>query len=140
MKNYWKEFFLRGMIAMGFGPVVLSIIYCILGSKGVIDTLGWVEVIKGYLSITVMAFIAGSITSIYQIEHFPLPFAIATHCGVLYADYLIMYLVNDWIVRDFKAVSVFTAIFVGGYALIWLFIYLIHKKKIQDLNQNLPKK
>lgn len=139
MKPFWKEFFLRALVAMGFGPIVLSVIYCILGAGGTIQTLGCLEVAKGYLSITAMAFIAGGITAIYQTEWIPLPFAIATHCCVLYADYLIMYLFNDWIPKNFRALGVFTAVFVGGYALIWLLIYLIHKKRIQALNQSLSK-
>ena len=28
--KYWKHFLLRGLVAMGFGPIVLAIIYVIL--------------------------------------------------------------------------------------------------------------
>ena len=32
--KYIKEFALRGLVAMGFGPIVLGIIYFILGLTG----------------------------------------------------------------------------------------------------------
>ena len=28
--KYWKLFLLRGLVAMGFGPIVLAIVYAIL--------------------------------------------------------------------------------------------------------------
>jgi len=35
-----------------------------------------------------------------------------------------MYLLNDRIPRELTAIGIFTAIFVVGYALVWLCIYL----------------
>ena len=87
-----------------------------------------------------MAFIAGGITSIYQAEHLPLPTAILIHGAVLYVDYLIMYLFNDWIPKNFQALGIFTAAFVGGFALIWLVIFIINKKSARQLNRALTKK
>lgn len=135
MKQFFKNFTLRGLLAMGFGPVVLAVIYGILGHTGVTDSLSPAEVTKGTLSITLMAFIAAGITAIYQTETLPLASAILIHAGVLYADYALLYLFNDWIPRDPAAFGLFTAIFAAGFALIWVIIYLIHREQIRSINR-----
>lgn len=139
MKKYAKEFCLRGLLSMGFGPVILAIIYGILGATGAATAFSPAEVTKGILSITLMAFIAAGITSIYQVERLPLPMAIATHAAVLYLDYLVLYLFNDWIPRNTVAIGTFTAIFAAGFALIWVMIYFVNKRNTQLLNEKLAK-
>lgn len=139
MKKYAKEFCLRGLLAMGFGPVILAIIYGVLGATGTATVLSPSEVTKGILSITLMAFIAAGITSIYQVERLPLPMAIATHAVVLYLDYLVMYLFNDWIPRNTIAIGTFTVIFAAGFALIWVIIYFVNKRNTHLLNEKLAK-
>ena len=120
------------------GPVVLAVIYGILGATGTILALTPAEVCTGILSITVMAFIAAGITAIYQTERIALPFAIAIHAAVLYADYLIMYLLNNWLPRNPGAYGIFTAVFATGFALIWIVIYCITRAKTDTLNKHLP--
>ena len=44
MKKFWKEFLLRGMLCAGFGPVILAIIYGILGGTGEVVALAPKEV------------------------------------------------------------------------------------------------
>ena len=139
MKQFMKDFCLRGLVAMGFGPVVLGIIYGILGATGAVESLAPMEVAKGVLSITLMAFIAAGITSIYQQERLPLPIAIGLHAVVLYLDYLVMYLFNDWIVKEATALGIFSAIFFGGFALIWLVIFLTSRRSTKKLNEKLAK-
>lgn len=140
MKKFLKAFFLRGLIAMGFGPVVLSIIYGIIGASGQVVSFGWVEIVKGFLSISLMAMIAGGIPAIYQVEQLPIASAILIHGGVLYLDYLILYLFNDWIPKNMTALGVFSVIFVIGFALVWVVIYAINKRSIRKLNRMLSKK
>jgi len=139
MKTHIKTFLQHGLVGMGFGPVVISIVYLCLYEAGVVETLTIPEVVKGILSITVMAFIAAGIPVIYRIEQLPLISAILIHAAVLYLDYLVMYLFNDWIAKDITAISVFTAIFAGGFALVWLVIYLINLRKAKNLNRKLGK-
>jgi hypothetical protein len=135
MKPFFKDFFLRGLTAAAGGPVILAIIYGILGQCGVIETLTPGEVCIGILSITLMAFIAGGITLVYTMEQLPLPMAILIHGGVLYLDYLLMYLLNDWIPKD--GIGIFTLIFVLGYAAVWLVIYLSIRIKTAQINKKL---
>ena len=139
MRNLIKTFVLRGLVGMGFGPIVLGIIYLCLYNAGVVDAIPVPELIKAILSITIMAFIAAGIPVIYQLEQLPLISAILLHGAVLYLDYLVMYLFNDWIVKEFSAIGVFTAIFAGGFALVWLMIYLINRKHAKKLSIQLHK-
>ena len=137
MNKHVKEFLLRGLTCAAGGPLVLAIIYAILASEGVTDSLSPAEVSTAIISVTVMAFIAAGITMVYQIEQLPLPCAILIHGGVLYADYLLMYILNSWIPRNWQAIGIFTAIFAAGYALIWIVIYLTIRVKTERINQTL---
>ena len=137
MKKHVMDFIKRGMMAAWGGPVILAIIYACLGSNGVVETLTVKEVCMGILSSAVMAFIAAGIPVVYQVEQLPLPMAILIHGGVLYLDYLLVYLMNGWLKSQLGPIAVFTVIFVAGFALIWLIIYLTTRKQINRLNSKM---
>lgn len=139
MKKFWKEFILRGFVACGFGPIILAIIYGVLGATGAAQTLTPAEVCKGILTIALMAFIAGGVTAVYQMEELPLFLAILIHGIALYLDYLMIYLVNGWIAEGVKPLLIFTGIFILGYAIIWAIIYAIIRKDARNINRHLPK-
>ncbi len=139
MKKFWKEFLIRGLVSCGFGPIVLAIIYGILGATGTVATLTPGEVCKGILTIALMAFIAGGATAVYQFEELPVFSAALIHGIALYLDYLVIYLVNGWIAEGAKPLLVFTLVFVAGYALIWLVIYTITRKGTNRVNRMLSK-
>lgn len=134
-----KEFLKRGLVAAWGGPFILAIIYGILGVTGAVETLTPYEVCTGVISVTLMAFIAAGVTAVYQSERLPLPSAILIHAGVLYLDYLVMYLFNSWIPRNRTAIGVFSVIFAAGFALVWLIIYCVERKRIVGLNKKLKK-
>ena len=140
MKKFILEFLRRGLIASGIGPIVLAIVYLILQKTNAVETLSVNQVCIGIFSITALAFIAGGMNAIYQIERLPLMVAILIHGGILYISYLVTYLLNDWI--DFGAlpIVVFTAIFVVGYIVIWAIIYSIIKRNTAKLNKMLKEK
>ena len=140
MKKFASAFVLRGLIAMGIGPVVLATVYLILKHADAIDTLTVDEVCIGIFSLSILAFIAGGMNAIYKIEHVPLLTAILIHGGVLYIGYLVTYLLNDWLDRGVTPLVVFTSIFVVGYIVIWIIIYSIIKKNTAKLNEGLKKK
>lgn len=135
MKSFFKEFLKRGFVSAWGGPFILAVIYYIVGRIEGIENLSVGEVSVGILSITVMAFIAGGITAIYQSEKIPVVSSALIHAAVLYLDYLIMYLMNDWIPKNAEALGIFTVIFAAGFAFVWLIIYLCSRRKIDDLNR-----
>ena len=140
MKNIAKEFLRRGIAACGLGPVVLAILYLILKYNAVVETLTVHEVCVGIFSLSALAFIAGGMNVVYQIERLPLMGAIFIHGAVLYVSYLLTYLVNDWLEWGTTAVLVFSGIFVVGYLLIWAIIYSVIRKSTAKLNAALQKK
>ena len=135
MKNFWKEFLLRGLICAAGGPIVLAILYGILGTTGAVEFFTPREVCTGILTITLLAFIAAGMTAIYQVEQLPLPIMILLHGGGLYIAYILTYLINGWLQGSLVPILVFSGIFVVSYALIWLIIYCIEKSKADKLNK-----
>ena len=135
MKKFWKEFLLRGLLAASGGPVVLAVVYGILGATGAVEAFSPGEVCTGILTITLMAFVVAGMTAIYQMEQLPLPTMILLHGGALYIVYILTYLINGWLVNQLTSILVFTGIFAVGYALIWLIIYFVEKAKANKLNK-----
>lgn len=139
MKKFLSNFFLRGLLAAAGGPVVLAIVYGILGATGAVTALTPKEVSLGILTVTVLALCVGGMTAIYQVERLPLLSAILIHGGVLYAAYIIIYLINGWLKQQLIPILIFTGIFLVGYAVIWLIIYFSTKAKTDQLNKKLKK-
>ena len=137
MKSFLKGFAIRGIIAFGFGPVIMAIVYFCIALSGVEDALSLTEVAKQILLVSFMAFLAGGITAIYQIEKLPLPFAIFIQAAVLYADYIVIYLINGWLENAFVPIIVFTVIFIVGFAIVWGIVYLFTRKSAKKLNERL---
>ena len=140
MKRTILEFTRRGMTACGFGPLVLAILYLILHRQGVIETLTVREVALGIFSLSALAVIAGGMNVIYQVERLPLMATILIHGGVLYASYLLTYLLNGWLIWGSAPILVFSAIFILGYLAIWAIIYSVTRRSTQRLNQMLREK
>ncbi len=135
MKKFWKEFLFRGLLCAAGGPLVLAIIYGILGATGAVEYFSPAEVCKGILTITLLAFVVAGTTAIYQMEQLPLPTMILLHGGALYIAYILTYLINGWLLGQLVPILVFTGIFIAGYALIWLIVYRVEKAKADKLNK-----
>ena len=140
MKKFMLEFIRRGLVACGFGPIVLAIVYLVLWEHAGVQMLPVSRVCVGIFSLFFLAFIAGGMNAIYQFERLPLMLAILIHGGTLYISYLATYLINDWLERGIIPVVIFTAIFVIGYLVIWAVIYSIVKRNTKKVNEALKQK
>ena len=140
MKKNILEFCRRGLVASGFGPLVLAVLYLVLQQKGIVQTLSVNEVCLGIASLWVLAFVAGGMNVLYQVERLPLMVAILIHGSVLYISYLATYLVNGWLTQGLNPILVFTAIFVLGYIGIWAIIFFITQKRTERVNEILKQK
>ena len=140
MKRIVFDFIRRGVAACGFGPLILAVIYLILQGQGVLDVLTVGHVCMGIFSLTALAFIAGGMNVIYQVERLPLMVAIAIHGIVLYVSYMVTYLLNGWLEWGMMPVLIFSSIFVLGYLAIWSVIYTVIKRKTERLNAALKQK
>ena len=131
--KYWKLFLLRGLVAMGFGPIILAIIYSILELTNVTNVVTVREMAVGVLTIAALAFLCGAVTQVFQIEELPLSKAITFHGIILYIAYVIVYLTNGWLKDGLVPFIGFTVIF----AVIWLFIYIFTKRSTDKLTKKL---
>ena len=135
MKKHILDFIRRGLVALGFGPLVLAVLYAILHSQGVIQMLTVKQVCLGIFSLSGLAFAAGGMNTLYQIERLPLMFAILIHGSVLYVSYLITYLINGWLEQGIWPILVFSGIFLLGYLIIWAVIYCMIRRKTARINR-----
>ena len=140
MKKFVLDFLRRGFIACGLGPIVLAVLYLILQQSAAVEMLTVNQVCIGIFSLTALAFIAGGMNAVYQIERLPLMVAVLIHGVVLYVSYLGTYLLNDWLDWGVTPILVFSGIFVVGYLAIWAIIYSIIKRNTKKLNEILKKR
>ena len=137
MKKLVLEFFRRGFIACGLGPLVLAVLYLVLQHQAGLETLPVDQVCLGIFSLSALAFIAGAMNVVYRIERLPLMAAILIHGGVLYLSYLATYLLNDWLDWGVTPLLVFSGIFILGYLAIWAVIYTVTRRHTARLNEML---
>lgn len=137
MKPLVKKFFRRGLMAAAGGPVILAIVYACLERYGVIGSLSVGEVVRGILTVTLMAFIAGGIPVVYEAERLSLMSATLIHAVSLYADYILIYLFNGWLKHAYTPILIFTLIFFVGYGVIWLFIFRGVKSSVDRMNRGI---
>ena len=105
-----------------------------------VETLTVNQLCIGIFSLSALAFIAGGMNVIYQMERIPLMVAILIHGVVLYIGYLGTYLLNDWLDWSLIPILVFTGIFIVGYLAIWAIIYSIIKRNTAKINEKLKEK
>ncbi len=137
MNTYVKNFFLRGLMFGGFGPIVLGIVYAILQATVVDFSLTGGQVLLAIISTYLLAFLQAGATVFNQIDHWPLAKSLLCHFTTLYAAYTLCYIGNTWIPFDPTVLLIFTAIFVGGYFLIWGIVLLCVKAVSKRMNQKL---
>ena len=140
MKRIMLAFLRRGLATCGFGPLVLAVLYLILERQGIVQTLTAGQVSLGIFSLTALAFTAGGMNVIYQIERLPLMAAISIHGGVLYVSYLATYLLNGWLEWGVMPILVFSGIFVLFYLGIWAVIYSVIKRNTEKVNEVLKQR
>lgn len=137
MKTFWIHFLKRGSQFAWGGPLIICIVWACLKAAGVIETIAVDTVILAVLSSLVMAFVAAGISVVYQMEQLPTGMAALIQLAVLYADYLLIYLLNGWM--PLRAVGIFTAAFIAGFAVIWAIIYLTVRHSVKKLNTDFDK-
>lgn len=137
MKEFIRNFIKSGLQAAGFGPLILVIFYYIYSVTINFHTISVQDVNKNIVSSLLLAFIAGGINAIFKVERIPLGLATTIDAIVIYLDYLLFYVLNDWIKLQIIPFLVFTVIYIIGYLIIWLCIYHQVKDQVQKLNQKL---
>lgn len=132
-----KNFLLRGLMFSGLGPIVAGIVYIILYSAKVVETMTPVEMFLSIISTYVLAFVCAGASVFYNIEHWSIMKSTILHGIILYASYILCYIINGWIDGNITSILIFTGIFLMGYVFIWMSIYFPIRATSKKLNAKL---
>lgn len=136
-QNPIKDFFLRGLMFGGFGPIITGIVYLVLQISLKNFTLSGVEIFTAIVSTYLLAFVHAGASVFNQIESWSLAKSTLCHFGLLYIAYVLCYVINSWIPFEPLVLGIFTAIFVVGYTVVWLTVYICVRATAKRLNQGL---
>ncbi len=137
MNKYLKEFLHRGLIFSGFGPIVLGIILFVVSKTVDGFSISGEQILLGIASTYILAFVQAGATVFNQIEHWSTPKSLFCHFGMLYAVYVMCYVLNTWIPFEWGVIGVFTAICVAVFFTVWFTVYFIVKATSKKLNAKL---
>ena len=137
MNKYVKEFFHRGLMFGGFGPIIVGIILLAVNLSGEAVTLTAKDYLISTVSIYLLAFIHAGASVFNQIEHWSLPKSVFFHFSSLYIVYSLCYIINSWIPFEPKVLLIFTAVFVGIYFAVWGIVYVSVRGTSRKLNEKL---
>lgn len=132
-----KDFFLRGLMFGGMGPLIAGIVYLILHFTLQDLTLTGLDVFTAIASTYLLAFVHAGASVFNQIESWSLGKSTLCHFGILYIAYVLCYVLNSWIPFEPAVLGIFTAIFVVGYAVVWLTVYVSVRVTVKRLNRSL---
>ena len=132
-----RDFFLRGLLFGGFGPIIAGIVYLILHFTLKDLALTGLQVFTVIVSTYLLAFVHAGASVFNQIESWPLAKSTLCHFGLLYVAYILCYVINSWIPFEPLVLGIFTAIFAAGYAVIWLAVYVSIRVTVKRLNRSL---
>lgn len=137
MNRYVKEFFHRGILFGGFGPIIVGIILLAVSLSGEDVTLTAKDYFISTVSVYLLAFVHAGASVFNQIEHWSLPKSVFFHFSSLYIVYTLCYIINSWIPFEPEVLLIFTAVFVAGYVAVWLTVVAILKITTKKLNRKL---
>ena len=132
-----RDFFFRGLLFGGFGPIIAGIVFLVLHLTLKDLTLTGLQVFTVIVSTYLLAFIHAGASVFNQIESWPLAKSTLCHFGLLYVAYVLCYVINSWIPFEPLVLGIFTAIFAVGYAVIWLAVYVSIRVTVKQLNRSL---
>ena len=134
---YAVAFLHRGMLFGGLGPLVLGIVYWILGFSIEGFSLAGSEVCSGIVSTYLIAFVHAGTSVFHEVEHWSLPRWMFYQLGALYLVYTLAYLINDWIPFEPLVLLLYTVGFALVYFLISAIVIVSVKQVEKRLNESL---
>ena len=137
MNKYLKEFFRRGLMFGGFGPLVAGIIYFVVSKTSPSFFLNGTEVFSAILSTYILAFLQAGATVFKKKKKWSLMKSLLCHFSTLFVAYTSCYLLNSWIPFDYRVILIFIGIFVAVYFTVWSIVYFSIKATSRKLNMKL---
>ena len=139
MNKYFKEFLHRGLMFGGFGPIIVGIVFAILGATIEDFYIDAWQILLAIVSTYVLAFVQAGASVFNQIEHWSVGKSLLWHFVSIYLAYSLCYIANVWIPFEPMVLLIFTAIFVVIYFVIWFSVYFAVRATQKRLNKNLRK-
>ncbi len=139
MNCYVKEFFKRGLMFSGFGPVIAGIVYLCIESSGIDLKLTAGTIFLAIITTYIIAFVQAGSSVFNQIETWPKAKSMFFQMTSIYVVYMGGYLINNWIPFKPMVIIIFTSVFIGIYLSIWLTVYYVTKNVSKKLNEKLNK-
>ena len=137
MNKYLKEFFRRGLMFGGFGPIVAGIVYFVISKISVSFILSGTEVFCAIISTYILAFLQAGATVFNQVENWSVMKSLFCHFSTIFVAYTSCYLLNSWIPFDYRVILVFIGIFIVVYFAVWSIVYFSIKATSKKLNSSL---
>ena len=137
MNKYVKEFFHRGLVFSGFGPIIFGIVIFIVSKTTDNLVLSGGEVLTGIVSTYLLAFAHAGASVFNQIEHWSIGKSLLCHLLTLYVAYSLCYVINTWIPFDPKVLLIFTIVFLTIYFVVGGIVYLSIKATSKNCNAKL---
>lgn len=134
MNKYVKDFFLRGLMFSGFGPIIIGVVYVVLSKTVTNFSLTAENVLMGIISTYIIAFVQAGASVFNQIEHWSVPKSLFFHFFSLYAVYSLSYILNSWIPFEPKVLLIFTLVFAAVYFTVWITVYLVVRRTKNRFN------
>lgn len=125
MNRYAKEFFHRGLLFGGFGPIIMGIVFAILERTLKDFSVSGTQILLAIVSTYLLAFVQAGASVFNQIEEWPLPKSLLFHFLSLYLAYSLCYLANSWIPFEPMVLVFFSLVFAVSYFVVWLTVFLI---------------
>ena len=139
MNKYVKEFFHRGLMFGGFGPIVTAIVLLILSHTIKDFSISGNQVFMAVVSTYIVAFVHAGSSIFHQIEHWSTMKGLFCQLGSLYLVYVLTYIINSWIPFEPLMLLIFFFSFLIIYLIIWLTVYFSVKAHTKRLNLQLVK-
>ncbi len=133
MNKYVKEFLHRGLMFSGLGCIIAAIIMS--SEPSLMD--GGKAVFTAVVSTYFLAFVHAGSTVFHTVESWSAVKSAFFQLLTLYVSYLACYLVNSWLSFNVAVVGIFTLVFVGFYAVVWLTVYISIKTVSKKMNKQL---
>lgn len=137
MRKWIKEFIIRGMIGVGIAEVILAVIYEVLWRTDTLEMITAHRIFVEILSVFVMGFLMGGISIVHKIETLSLFAATTIHVISLYAVVTATYMFNGWLLMTARWLTVYMLGFLAAYAIIWIFIYLLIRRRVTKMNRQI---
>lgn len=137
--NYFKKFFIRGLLGIVIGVFINQLVLFLLAMKGNVLEIESNIVISQFIISSIIGFYCAGISIIFDIEEWSLLRQTTTHSVAMF-PYFLVSIYAGWMPINLIGKVIFILIYILVYVIIWFSIRKYWKKKAKELNEELKKR